>query len=82
MGLETMNKIICHLIRCNRVAQQEMIMGLDMNNVMDNNWILFCIRPNHTLNARARGLHCVYVSLVMYMLDVSLSYSMKPRSRE
>ena len=22
----------------------EMIMGLDMNNVMDNNWVLFCIR--------------------------------------
>ena len=43
MGLETMNKIIWNLIRCNRVAQQEMIMGLDMNNVMDNNWILFCI---------------------------------------
>ena len=22
-----------------------MIMGLDMNNVMDNNWVLFCIHP-------------------------------------
>ena len=42
-NLTTMNKIIGNLIPCNRVAQQEMIMGLDMNNVMDNNWILFCI---------------------------------------
>ena len=38
-----MNKIIGNLIRRDRVAQQEMIMGLDMNNVMDNDWILFCI---------------------------------------
>ena len=42
-NLTTMNKIIDNLIRRDRVAQQEMIMGLDMNNVMDNNWILFCI---------------------------------------
>ena len=42
-NLTTMNKIIGNLIRCDRIAQQEMIMGLDMNNVMDNNWILFCI---------------------------------------
>ena len=42
-NLTTMNKIIGNLICCNRVAQQEIIMGLDMNNVMDNNWILFCI---------------------------------------
>ena len=96
-----------------------MIMGLDMNNVMDNNWVLFCngmsscpfcgsvltatsmhTKPHllfvaqfshsyfhayqttptfcgsvltatsihtkpHLLNARARGLHCVYVSLVI-----------------
>ena len=41
-NLTTMNKIIGNLIRRDRVAQQEMIMGLDMNNVMDNNWILFC----------------------------------------
>ena len=38
-----MNKIIGNLLRCDCVAQQEMIMGLDMNNVMDNNWILFCM---------------------------------------
>ena len=38
-----MNKIIGNLIRCDCVAQQEMIMDLDMNHVMDNNWILFCI---------------------------------------
>ena len=41
--LTTMNKIFGNLIPCNHVAQQEMIMGLDMNNVMDNNWILFCM---------------------------------------
>ena len=38
-----MNKITGNLIRCDRVAQQEMIMVLNMNNVMDNNWVLFCI---------------------------------------
>ena len=32
-----MNKIIGNLIRRDRVAQQEMIMGLDMNNVDMNN---------------------------------------------
>ena len=42
-NLIAMNKIIGNLIHCDRVAQQEMIMGLDINNVMDNNWILFCI---------------------------------------
>ena len=42
-NLATMNKIIGNLIRCDRVAQQEMIMGLNMNNVMDNNRVLFCI---------------------------------------
>ena len=75
-----MNKIIGNLIRCDRVAQQEMIMGLNMNNVMDNNWVLFCIwhvqlpflwlsyfhaYQTTLLNARARGLHCVYASLVI-----------------
>ena len=84
-NVTTVNKIIGNLIRRDRVAHFEMIMGLDMKNVMDNNWILFCIwrvqlpflwlssqlltatsmhiKP-HLLNARARGLHCVYVSLV------------------
>ena len=33
-NLTTMNKIIGNLIRRDRIAQQEMIMGLDMNNVM------------------------------------------------
>ena len=42
-NLATMNKIIGNLIRCDHVAQQEMIMGLNMNNVMDNNWVLICI---------------------------------------
>ena len=44
--LHRISAIVCmygNLIRRDRVAQQEMIMGLDMNNVMDNNWILFCI---------------------------------------
>ena len=38
-----MKKILGNLICRDRVAQQEMIMGLDMNNVMENNWVLFCI---------------------------------------
>ena len=83
---------ICNLIP---LGHFEMIMGLDMNDVMDNNWVLFAYGVSscpfcgsvltatsmhtkpHLLNARARGLHCVYIriSSLHYVLDTS---TMKP----